>query len=93
MENTLKYFQGRCKDLKMCLDTCRDKDGLEKAIAHNEKAVEALEKRVPKKYKKMQPCKSVNYYQCPLCDGLLHISENFCGECGQAIDWSEDEKD
>ena len=38
MENTLKYFQGRCKDLKMCLDTCRDKDGLEKAIAHNEKA-------------------------------------------------------
>ncbi len=52
---------------------------------------ESREKQRPKKYKKVQPCKSVNYYQCPCCNGLLHINENFCGECGQAISWEYEE--
>lgn len=52
-------------------------------------AIAALEKQIPKKYREIYPCKSVKYYQCPCCDGLLHINENYCGECGQAIDWSD----
>lgn len=56
-----------------------------------EECMVAREKQIPKKYKKIQPCKSVNYYQCPCCGGLLHINENFCGECGNAIDWSDNE--
>ena len=52
-----------------------------------EECREAREKQKAKKYKKIHPCKSVNYYQCPCCNGLLHINENFCGECGQAISW------
>lgn len=54
-------------------------------------AIEALEKQIPKKYKLIHPCKSVNYYQCPACDGLLHINENYCGNCGQFMDWSDNE--
>lgn len=50
---------------------------------------EAREKQILKEYKKTHPCKSVTYYQCPCCNGVLHINENFCGECGQAIDWSD----
>lgn len=54
-----------------------------------EECREARERQRAKKYKVIEPCKSVTYYQCPFCDGLLHINENFCGECGQAIDWSD----
>ena len=67
MENTLKYFQKRCKDLKMCLDTCRDKDGLEKVIAHNEKAVEALKKQIP-----AEPIRKLwELPRCPSCGAEL----------------------
>lgn len=62
-----------------------------KSIGTVEECREAREKQEPKKYKKMHPCKSVNYYQCPCCNGLLHMNENFCGECGQAISWEDEE--
>lgn len=55
-----------------------------------EELQDARERQRPKKYKKIYPCKSVTYYQCPCCNGLLHINENFCGECGQAILWEEE---
>lgn len=55
-----------------------------------EECREAAEKQREKKYKLIHPCKSVNYYQCPVCDSLLHINENYCGECGQAISWERD---
>jgi len=55
-----------------------------------EECREARERQKPKKYKKIHPCKSVTYYQCLCCNGLLHINENFCGECGQAISWKEE---
>lgn len=62
-----------------------------KKIGTVEECREARERQKPKKYKKIHPCKSVIYYQCPCCDGLLHINENFCGEYGQAILWEEEE--
>lgn len=61
------------------------------SIGTVEECLEAVERHGKKKYKIIKPCKSVNYYQCPVCDGLLHINENFCGNCGQAISWEESE--
>lgn len=58
-----------------------------RAIGTVEQFREAMEKQEAKQYKVLKPCKSVNYYQCPVCDGLLHINENFCGNCGQGISW------
>ena len=60
-----------------------------RAIGTVKECREAMERQRAKKYKVIEPCKSVTYYQCPFCDGLLHINENFCGKCGQAIDWSD----
>lgn len=60
-----------------------------RAIGTVEECREAMERQKTKKYKKIHPCKSVTYYQCPCCNVLLHINENFCGECGQAILWEE----
>lgn len=62
-----------------------------RAIGAVEECREAREKQKAKKYKKIHPCKSVNYYQCPCCNGLLHMNENFCGDCGQAISWEDEE--
>ena len=58
-------------------------------------AIEALEKQIPKKPLHMHK----NYY-CPICkedgwmlwdDAIPNDMDNYCGICGQAIDWSDDE--
>ena len=58
-------------------------------------AIEALEKQIPKKPLHMHK----NYY-CPICkddgwmlwdDAVPNDMDSFCGKCGQAIDWSDDE--
>lgn len=62
-----------------------------RSIGTVEECRAAVEKQRAKKYKAIEPCKSVAYYQCPCCNGLLHINENFCGDCGQAILWEEED--
>lgn len=62
-----------------------------RSIGTVEECRTAMEKQKVVDYKEIRPCKSVTYYQCPICDGLLHIDENFCGNCGQAISWNESE--
>ena len=58
-------------------------------------AIEALEKQIPKKPLHMHK----NYY-CPICkedgwmlwdDAIPNDMDEYCGKCGQAIDWSDDE--
>ena len=54
-------------------------------------AIEALEKQEPKK-----PLHEHKNYYCPVCkengwmlwdDAIPNDMDNFCGKCGQAIDW------
>lgn len=54
-------------------------------------AIEALEKQIPKKPLHMHK----NYY-CPICkedgwmlwdDAIPNDMDEYCGKCGQAIDW------
>ena len=58
-------------------------------------AIEALEKQIPKRPLHMHK----NYY-CPICkedgwmlwdDAIPNDMDKYCGMCGQAIDWSDDE--
>ena len=58
-------------------------------------AINALEKQIPKKPLHMHK----NYY-CPICkengwmlwdDAIPNDMDEYCGKCGQAIDWSDDE--
>ena len=58
-------------------------------------ALEALDKQIPKKPLHMHK----NYY-CPICkedgwmlwdDAVPNDMDKYCGKCGQAIDWSDDE--
>ena len=55
--------------------------------------IKALEKQIPKK-----PLHIHKNYYCPICkedgwilwdDAIPNDMDNYCGKCGQAIDWSE----
>ncbi len=54
-----------------------------------EECREAMEMQKKKKPNLVTPCKSINYYQCPLCMELVSINKNFCNNCGQALYWEE----
>ena len=51
-------------------------------------AIKALEKQIPKK-----PKIDDRYvmYICPCCNDFIKVSHNCCQNCGQAIDWSDEE--
>lgn len=54
-------------------------------------AIECIEKQTPKK-----PIINLwdEWCECPVCDGIVTIEEtklNYCPDCGQAIDWSDNE--
>ena len=90
-EEAIEYITERYVTMSMCLtiDECRKHN---KAISM---AIEALEKQIPKKPLHMHK----NYY-CPICkedgwmlwdDAIPNDMDKYCGKCGQAIDWSDDE--
>ena len=78
----------------LVLERASGKSTLERSrIEALSKAVEAIEKQIPKKPLHMHK----NYY-CPICkedgwmlwdDAIPNDMDNYCGKCGQAIDWSE----
>lgn len=52
-----------------------------------EECREAVEKQKPKKIQVWVQ----NFYKCPMCQSVLRNTDKYCRECGQAIDWSEEE--
>lgn len=87
------------EDLKYLIsDDCTDtqKDYVEEI----EFAIKALEKQIP--IKPIDVCTPViTWGLCPVCKGELNMlsrrpnrvfkSNNFCPDCGQALDWSDEE--
>lgn len=47
----------------------------------------AKERLTPKKAIIGKVFKTMGYYQCPVCGGLLMRDEKFCNDCGQRIGW------
>ena len=65
------------------------------SILAKEKAIEALKKQIPKKV-----VMDKNIYLCPNCgsnaetdcgDDMLDYRLNYCDNCGQKLDWSDEE--
>lgn len=60
-------------------------------------AIDAIKKQTPKKpynshYKQLHnEIKLHNCYRCVSCDHIVPYAQNYCGHCGQAIDWMEGE--
>ena len=86
-EEVIEYLSEQYVTMSMCftLDECRKHN---KALSM---AIKALEKQIPKKPLHMHK----NYY-CPICkedgwilwdDAVPNDMDEYCGKCGQAIDW------
>lgn len=59
-----------------------------------EMAIEALEKRMPKKpvTEKDKVIFGIVCGRCPECDSAVYSTTNlYCHNCGQALDWGEEE--
>lgn len=74
----------------------RVKNVLSGRVEANNVAIKALEKQIPKKVAKVKIpntsfCKASTRYKCPSCRVTLCSDWNFCFECGQKLDWSEEE--
>ena len=62
--------------------------GGETTLKARDLAILALEKQIPKK-----PLEETKFYgngKCPSCGAVfMDKSTNYCGNCGQALDWEE----
>ena len=56
----------------------------------NEMAIQALEKQMPKKPKE-RDCIGFDTLACHECKMALYLYEPYCDNCGQKIDWSDEE--
>ncbi len=56
-----------------------------------ELAIEALEKRIPEKPKKIYGKVNLKWCECGNYLGELKNEQSYCKRCGQALDWSETE--
>lgn len=66
----------------------------EKIVPAREIAISALEKQIPKKPFKEVIVKKNTRMVCPVCFVNLHYlveQQNYCPDCGQALDWSDTE--
>lgn len=53
-------------------------------------AIQALEKQIPNKPKERDRI-GFNTLVCPVCKGALYLYEPYCDNCGQKLDWSDEE--
>ena len=69
-------------------------------LKNMELIINALEKQIPKKPYIQQDNRNNDCMECPSCDSFIgyecdcrdeHYQINYCPNCGQAIDWSDEE--
>ena len=67
-----------------------------RVIGTPEECMAAVEKQIPKKPVEMKPTDKLlnGYFACPMCGGWVGMDEysnEYCGCCGQKINWSDEE--
>ena len=77
-QEAIEFFKGELEGGK-CSEHCIQCNA-------NELALQALEKQIPKKIIDYGYKTRVGF--CPNCEAV--VTSDFCDNCGQALDWSED---
>ena len=84
-EEALRIFKDNCFGCSFKDKYCKD--------CKTHIAIEAITKQIP-----MKPLHEHKNYYCPICkeggwilwdDAVPNDMDNYCGKCGQAIDWSD----
>ena len=76
--------------LERDLNCLKQNKALPDSIEATEIAINALEKKIPKKPKERN-CIGFDTLVCPECKMALYLYEPYCDNCGQSIDWSDEE--
>lgn len=92
VREAIEVFQGHVKWLK-CIDDKGCEEACRCCIEYFETAIEALEKRLPKKpidKRRVKDNDTIYGYIgiCPSCNGIVDDSMIVC-DCTQVLDWSE----
>ena len=63
-------------------------EAAKRVVEARDMAIQAIEKQIPKK-----PKTDDRYvmYICPCCNDFIKVSHNYCPNCGQELDWSDEE--
>ena len=100
VEKLRAYYNCQRLQLKSIYEDCNDElcDSCNLCYAQGttgehiksiEIAIQALEKRIPKKPKE-RDCIGFDTLACPECKMALYLYEPYCDNCGQKIDWSDE---
>ena len=76
--------------LERDLNCMKQNKALPDSIESMEIAINALEKQIAKKPKE-RDCIGFNTLVCPVCKDVLYLFEPYCDNCGQKLDWSDEE--
>lgn len=94
IQKAIKFAENEIKSLELApkINGCEMTEWWKNQIEIWETAISALKKQIPKEplicgYREGREINTISYV-CPICH--KHISrENFCKNCGQALDWSD----
>ena len=78
----------KCDDCELCYKQGNNGERIESTKI----AIQALEKQIAKKPKE-RDCIGFDTLVCPKCKMALYLYEPYCDNCGQKIDWSDDNDD
>ncbi len=53
--------------------------------------LKARERNQPKEVVEV-PVGTICYYTCLVCGCVLYLTQNYCGGCGQSLDWGEEDE-
>ena len=70
-------------------NTARENGISELFVLNKATIMDALNKQMPKK--PIDLAKSELYGRCAVCGKVVHVGERYCDQCGQKLDWGEED--
>lgn len=81
----------RYNDLAEATKAYKNSQNCQYKLTHQQ-VKEIIKKQTPKRIKRKIIGNKLTLHFCPTCEiRLLSWGHKFCGECGQALDWSDEE--
>jgi hypothetical protein len=70
-------------------DTAKENGVSELVVLNKKTIIDALNKQMPKK--PVDLAKTELYGRCAVCGQIVHVGNRYCDQCGQKIDWGEED--
>lgn len=94
IQAAIKFAENEIKSLELApkINGCEMTEWWKEQIEIWKTAISALEKQIPQKVSVLEmPCEAI--YSCPNCHKQHIGRENYCSNCGQALDFNSNGSD